>query len=75
MTVESGSSVPETVPTGAGTAWRHIVALPMIVLAIAAGLALVWYSAPSILLLFAGILFASLIDASILGLGYIMPLP
>ena len=55
-------------------AWRPVIALPLIVLAIAAGLALVWYSAPSLLLLFAGILFASFLDACTRGLGYIVPL-
>jgi len=53
---------------------RHLITLPLIVLAIAAGLALVWYSAPSLLLLFAGILFAALLDACTRGLGYVLPL-
>jgi hypothetical protein len=35
----------------------------VIVLAVAAGLAVVWYGMPSLLMLFAGILFASLLDA------------
>ena len=46
-------------------AWRQVIALPLVVLAIAAGVAFVWYAAPSLLLLFAGILFASLIDACV----------
>lgn len=53
---------------------RHIITLPLIVLAVAAGLALAWYSAPSLLLLFAGMLFAALLDACTRGLGYILPL-
>jgi predicted PurR-regulated permease PerM len=43
------------------------------VLAIAVGLALVLYTAPSLLLLFAGILFATLLDACTRGLGHILP--
>lgn len=54
---------------------RNLITLPLIVLAIAAGLALVWYSAPSLLLLFAGILFAALLDACTRALGYVLPLP
>src|SRR6516162_11728509 len=72
MTLEARSSVPASKPTA--PAWRPIIALPLIVLAVAAGLALVWYSAPSLLLLFAGILFASLLDACTRGLGRIVPL-
>jgi predicted PurR-regulated permease PerM len=73
MTIEGRSAVPPSVPMGA-TAGRHVVALSLVVLAVAAGLALVWYSAPSLLLLFAGILFASLLDACTRGLGRIVPL-
>src|SRR5579871_3825802 len=57
------------------TMWRQVIALPLVVLAIAVGLAFVWYSAPSLLLLFAGILFASLLDACTRGLGRVLPLP
>ena len=53
---------------------RNLITLPLIVLAIAAGLALVWYSAPSLLLLFAGILFAAFLDACTRGVGYVLPL-
>jgi len=53
---------------------RPLITLPLIVLAIAAGLALVWYSAPSLLLLFAGILFAAFLDACTRGLGYVLPM-
>jgi len=49
--------------------------LPLVVLAVAVGLTFVWYSASSLLLLFAGILFASLLDACIRGLGHVLPLP
>jgi predicted PurR-regulated permease PerM len=53
---------------------RHLLTLPLIVLAVAAGLAFIWYTAPSLLLLFAGMLFAALLDACTRGLGYVMPL-
>jgi predicted PurR-regulated permease PerM len=53
---------------------RHILTLPLIVLAVATGLALAWYAAPSLLLLFAGILFAALLDACTRGLHYVLPL-
>jgi predicted PurR-regulated permease PerM len=72
MTVEARPPIQASVPVA--PAWRPVIALPLIVLAFAAGLALVWYSAPSLLLLFAGILFASLLDACTRGLGYILPL-
>jgi predicted PurR-regulated permease PerM len=73
MTMEARSPLPASTP--GGPAWKPIIALPLIVLAIAAGLALVWYSAPSLLLLFAGILFASLLDACTRALARILPLP
>ncbi|MBV8406131.1 MAG: AI-2E family transporter [Alphaproteobacteria bacterium] len=50
------------------------LALPLIVLAVAAGLAFAWYYASSLLLLFAGILFAAFLDAGTHGLGRIAPL-
>ena len=53
--------------------WGRVLALPLTVLAIAVGLALVLYTAPSLLLLFAGILFATLLDACTRGLGHILP--
>jgi predicted PurR-regulated permease PerM len=49
------------------------VALPLIVLAIPAGVAFICYSASSLLLLFAGILFAVLLDAFTAGLGRVLP--
>lgn len=74
MTMDSRPAVPLSAPTGAPTAWRHIIAMPLVVLAVAAGLAFIWYSAASLLLLFAGVLFASLFDACTRGLGHILPL-
>ena len=58
----------------ASAAWQKFVALPLIVLAIAAGVAFICYSATSLLLLFAGMLFAVLLDAFTAGLGRVLPL-
>jgi predicted PurR-regulated permease PerM len=75
MTVEDRPAAPISAPAATTAAWRQVIALPLIVLAVAVGLAFVWYSAPSLLLLFAGILFASLLDACTRGLGHVLPLP
>jgi predicted PurR-regulated permease PerM len=73
MTSESPYAVP--VPAAKrGTTGRHVLALSLMVLAVAAGLVFVWYSASSLLLLFAGVLFASLLDACTRGLGRLAPL-
>jgi predicted PurR-regulated permease PerM len=57
-------------------AWTlPMAALPFVVLAVATGLVLIWFGAPSLLLLFAGILVAALLDACTRGLGYIVPAP
>ena len=56
------------------TGGRRALALPLIVLGVAAGLAFVWCYAPSLLLLFAGILFAAFLDACTRGLARVMPL-
>jgi predicted PurR-regulated permease PerM len=74
MTVEHRPAAPISAPTGTAAVWRPLIALPLVVLAVAAGVAFVWYAAPSLLLLFAGILFASLIDACVRGLGHVTPL-
>jgi predicted PurR-regulated permease PerM len=75
MTVEHRPAAPKPAPTGTAAAWRQIVALPLVVLAVAVGLSFVWYNASSLLLLFAGILFASLLDAFTRGLGLVSPWP
>lgn len=75
MTVEDQPAAPKSAPASTTAARRQVIALPLVVLAVAVGLALVWYSAPSLLLLFAGILFASLLDACTRGLGRVLPLP
>ena len=74
-TVEDRPAAPIPAPAGTRAAWRQGNDLPLIVLAVAVGLAFVWYAAPSLLLLFAGILFASLLDACTRGLGSVLPLP
>ncbi len=73
MTIERPAS-PAFVPPGPSAGWRAVIVVPMIVLAIASGMVLVWYSAPSLLLLLAGILFAVLLDACTRGLQRILPL-
>ena len=50
-------------------AWRALI-----ILGVAAGLAFIWYYAPSLLLLFAGILFAAFVDACTRGLAAVLPL-
>ena len=75
-------SIDQRPPAGAAApaapvpaaAWQKFVALPLIVLAIAAGVAFICYSASSLLLLFAGVLFAVLLDAFTAGLGRMLPL-
>lgn len=56
------------------TPWRPAIAVPLIVLALVAGVALICYSAPSLLLLFAGILVAVLLDACTRALQRLVPL-
>ena len=67
---------PRGEPAGPGRAGLLAVplALTLTVLAITAVLALSWYYAASLLLLFAGILFAVLLDACTRGLARIVPL-
>lgn len=55
-------------------AGRRSLGVPLIVLGVAAALVFTWYYAPSLLLLFAGILFAALLDACTRGLARIIPL-
>ena len=72
MKAELRSSLPMNAPADA--ARRRPFALPLTVLAVAAGLAFVWYYAASLLLLFAGILFAAFLDACTRGLARVLPL-
>jgi predicted PurR-regulated permease PerM len=53
---------------------RRSLGVPLIVLVVAAALVFTWYYAPSLLLLFAGILFAVFLDASTRGLAGVLPL-
>ena len=69
MKAEVRSTAPMSEPGEA--AGRRVRVSPLIVLAVAAGLAFIWYYAPSLLLLFAGILFAALLDACTLSLIHI----
>lgn len=73
MTIER-LDAPTSSPPGTSTGWRTVITVPLVVLAVASGLALLCYSAPSLMLLFAGILFAVLLDACTRGLERIVPL-
>lgn len=72
MKAEIRPPAPISAPTETG--WRRSVASPLIVLGVAAALVFVWYYAPSVLLLFAGVLFAALLDACTRGLSRVIPL-
>ena len=61
-----------TTETG-GADWRRILVPPFILLAAVAGLVFAWYSAHSLLMLFAGILFAVFLDACTRGLAHVLP--
>lgn len=63
MTTETGEA-----------AWHRSLVPPLILLAVILGVVFAWYSAHSLLMLFAGILFAVFLDACTRGLGYILPL-
>ena len=72
MKAEFRSSPPisEPGPAARSRSW----AMPLLALGIAAALVFVWYYAPSLLLLFAGILFAAFLDACTRGLAHVVPL-
>ena len=53
--------------------WRRILMPSLALFAIVAGLVFAWYSAHSLLMLFAGILFAVFLDACTRGLGRVLP--
>ena len=72
MTTEGRSSA--TTGATSTSTWRSVLGPLLILLAIAVGLALTWYNAPSLLLLFAGILFAAFLDACTRGLARFVPL-
>ena len=61
-----------TIATG-GIDWRRILVPPFILLAAVVALVFVWYGAHSLLMLFAGILFAVFLDACTRGLAYVLP--
>jgi predicted PurR-regulated permease PerM len=55
--------------------WGRILVPPLIVLACVVGLTFAWFAAHSLLMLFAGILFAVFLDACTRGLAYVLPVP
>jgi predicted PurR-regulated permease PerM len=72
MKAEVRSSQPTSEPASA--VWLRPLASPLILLAVAAGVLFVWYYGASLLLLFAGILFAVFLDACTRGLTRVVPL-
>jgi predicted PurR-regulated permease PerM len=70
MTPDAGSGGG---PSSDSADWRRIVAPPLILVALVCGLAFLWYAAHSLLMLFAGMLLAVLLDACTRGLGHILP--
>ena len=61
------------VDAGSEGAARNTLATALIVLSVAVGLLLVWQTSSSLLVIFAGILFASFLDACARALGSVMP--
>lgn len=57
-----------------GAFLRQGLLLVMVALAAGAGLFLAWQTASSLLLIFAGLLFAALLDACVRGLGRVLPI-
>ncbi len=64
---------PREIGAGSEAAARHFLATALIVLSVAVGLLLVWRTSSSLLVIFAGILFASFLDACARALGSVMP--
>jgi predicted PurR-regulated permease PerM len=71
MTTDGRSSA--TTDATSTSTWRSVLGPLLIFLAIAVGLALTWFNALSLLLLFAGILFAAFLDACTRGLDRFVP--
>jgi predicted PurR-regulated permease PerM len=69
----SRSIKPGEVNAGSEGAARNTLATALIVLSVAVGLLLVWQTSSSLLVIFAGILFASFLDACARALGSVMP--
>jgi predicted PurR-regulated permease PerM len=65
---------PREIGVGAKGAARNALATALIVLSVAVGLFLVWQTSSSLLVIFAGILFASFLDACARSLGSVMPI-
>ena len=69
----SQSITPREVDAGSEGAARNTLATALIVLSVAVGLLLVWKTSSSLLVIFAGMLFASFLDACARALGSLMP--
>jgi predicted PurR-regulated permease PerM len=64
---------PREIGAGSEGGDRNLLATALIVLSLAVGLLLVWQTSSSLLVIFAGILFASFLDACARALGSVMP--
>jgi predicted PurR-regulated permease PerM len=64
---------PREIDAGSEGAARNILATAMIVLGVVVGLLLIWQTSSSLLVIFAGILFASFLDACARALGSVIP--
>jgi len=69
----SQSIEPREIGAGSEGAARNILATTLIVLGVVVGLLLAWQTSSSLLVIFAGILFASFLDACARALGSVMP--
>jgi predicted PurR-regulated permease PerM len=65
---------PLTTGTTSTSMWSGALGPLLIILTITVGLSLAWYNASSLLLLFAGILFAAFLDACTHGLSRVLPI-
>lgn len=62
------------VADGAAVGWRGVLSTGIALLAVAAGLFLAWQMASSLLVVFAGVLVAALLDACTRALGFFLPI-
>lgn len=68
------SEAPESPSVLARTGWRGGIAALLIVLGVVLGLAFLWFAAPSLFIVFAGVLFAAFLDACARALRPVLPL-
>ena len=64
----------ESLSGGEGAGWRFTLAAALSVLSVAVGIILIWRTSSSLLVLFAGVLFASFLDACARALAAVIPI-